>query len=420
VIVSESGAIAFSNAPVCEGENVELYTVNGATSYQWIGPNGFSSTQQNPVITNALTTQSGTYTVAVSGGNCSGTATVNVQVNPSGSPVASIQSFPGAAVCSNNNTVILVANQGSGYIWSNGATTQAIQVNPGSTNTYTVTVSDAGGCGGTATASITIEVGSPISASISSSGDVICPGESVNLTATVNPSLGAATYVWNNGQTSNSILVNLGGTYQVVVSQQGCTDTASIYITMFDPVSGTPLANNDVDSTQINVPVSIGITNNDSAIGTITIVTGGNHGSAVLDGNKLVYTPNLNYTGWDTLRYVVCSTVCSNVCDTAEVYVYVIPKTVVLIPGILTPNQDGYNDGWVIGGIEAYPDHRVTILNRWGDVVFEASPYNNDWVGQCNTGLKLGGDKLPRGTYYYVVYLGEGEEIIKGFVELTY
>jgi gliding motility-associated-like protein len=93
---------------------------------------------------------------------------------------------------------------------------------------------------------------------------------------------------------------------------------------------------------------------------------------------------------------------------------------VVLIPGILTPNQDGYNDGWVIGGIEAYPDHRVTILNRWGDVVFEASPYNNDWEGQCNTGLKLGGDKLPRGTYYYVVYLGEGEEIIKGFVELTY
>ncbi len=149
----------------------------------------------------------------------------------------------------------------------------------------------------------------------------------------------------------------------------------------------------------MNTAISINITSNDSIQGgSLTIITPPYSGNATWNGTTLNYTPNLNFSGWDSLQYVICSSICSNVCDTAWVRIYVQPKAQVFIPGGISPNNDGYNDGWVIGGLDAYPDHRITILNRWGDVVFEASPYNNDWVGQANSGLKLGGDKLPRGT----------------------
>jgi len=42
------------------------------------------------------------------------------------------------------------------------------------------------------------------------------------------------------------------------------------------------------------------------------------------------------------------------------------------------------------------------IYNQWGDQVFHAQPYNNDWQGTYN------GDDLPVGTYYYVIDLNDG------------
>ena len=73
---------AGSNSPLCIGGTI-LLTATGGNSYSWSGPNGFTSTDQNPTIANATTGMSGTYTVTVTDGNgCTGSAQTTVSVVP--------------------------------------------------------------------------------------------------------------------------------------------------------------------------------------------------------------------------------------------------------------------------------------------------------------------------------------------------
>ena len=89
------------------------------------------------------------------------------------------------------------------------------------------------------------------------------------------------------------------------------------------------------------------------------------------------------------------------------------------IPEGFSPNNDGINDLYVIRGIEYFPSNTFTIFNRWGNKVFEANPYKNTWDGRATTGIKVGGDMLPVGTYFYVIDLGDGSPVIKGTIYLN-
>ena len=96
---------------------------------------------------------------------------------------------------------------------------------------------------------------------------------------------------------------------------------------------------------------------------------------------------------------------------------YLDPDSDGLLPyQIFTPNGDGQNDTFIIKGIEAYPNSRVTIFNRWGNIVYEKSGYINDWDGYSNVS-KVGTKALPVGTYYYVVKYGSNKHKT-GFVYL--
>lgn len=71
------------------------------------------------------------------------------------------------------------------------------------------------------------------------------------------------------------------------------------------------------------------------------------------------------------------------------------------IPNAFTPNNDGLNDRWVISGLEKYPETKVKVFNRWGNVLFkDTSGYNTPWDGTTASG-----EKVPFGTYYYVIDL---------------
>ena len=89
------------------------------------------------------------------------------------------------------------------------------------------------------------------------------------------------------------------------------------------------------------------------------------------------------------------------------------------IPEGFSPNNDGTNDVFVIRGIDRYPSNTFTIYNRWGNKLFEASPYKNDWDGKSTTGITVGGDDLPVGTYFYILDLGDGSKIFKGTIYLN-
>ena len=89
------------------------------------------------------------------------------------------------------------------------------------------------------------------------------------------------------------------------------------------------------------------------------------------------------------------------------------------IPEGFSPNGDGTNDLFVIRGIANYPKNTFVIFNRWGNKVFEASPYQNTWDGRSMFGLRVGGNELPTGTYFYVLDLKDGSSVFKGTIYLN-
>ena len=109
-----------SNTPVCSGNTLNLSsTVSGGTSpysYSWSGPNSFTSTSQNPSITNVTIVASGTYSLTVTDANgCSKTSTISVVINPL--PVPTI-SGPSSACAGSTGNIYSTQALMSGYVWS--------------------------------------------------------------------------------------------------------------------------------------------------------------------------------------------------------------------------------------------------------------------------------------------------------------
>jgi len=121
--------------------------------------------------------------------------------------------------------------------------------------------------------------------------------------------------------------------------------------------------------------------------------------------------------------YSVCNDVCPNLCDTASVTITreempLEPVDLTRIPNGITPNGDGMNDAFIFDLLLAepdkYPNPNLTVFNRWGDVVYESEPYNNDWMGTNESGKEL-----PDGTYYYVLRLSISQgDIITGDITI--
>jgi len=89
------------------------------------------------------------------------------------------------------------------------------------------------------------------------------------------------------------------------------------------------------------------------------------------------------------------------------------------IPEIFTPNEDGLNDYFKIININQYPKNHLLIFNRWGNKLFEAEPYLNDWNGRAHSGVMAGDGLLPVGTYFFILDLGDGSPVRKGFIYLN-
>jgi gliding motility-associated-like protein len=82
------------------------------------------------------------------------------------------------------------------------------------------------------------------------------------------------------------------------------------------------------------------------------------------------------------------------------------------VPNTFTPNNDGINDNWLIQNLSDYPNVRLQVFNRYGQVVFESKGYTKPWDGTMN------GKSLPFGTYYYVIEPGNGRQPVTGYVTL--
>ena len=84
-----------------------------------------------------------------------------------------------------------------------------------------------------------------------------------------------------------------------------------------------------------------------------------------------------------------------------------------IIPEAFSPNGDNIRDSWEIYPLDAYPYNYLEIYTRWGQKIYQAEPYLNDW-----SGVGPDGD-LPTGTYFYILDLGDGSDVKTGYVYIN-
>ena len=79
---------------------------------------------------------------------------------------------------------------------------------------------------------------------------------------------------------------------------------------------------------------------------------------------------------------------------------------------MFSPNGDGVNDALLLVDAPSFPNNRLQIYDRYGNEVFVANGYNNTWEGTGDNG------NLPKGTYFYILDLGDGSEITRGWIQI--
>lgn len=221
-----------------------------------------------------------------------------------------------------------------------------------------------------------------------------CLGDSVELVATT----GYEAYLWSTGSTEESIFANEDGFHVVTITdERGCMNSDSIDITVFE----LPIADAGMD-----VTISLGQ----------TIALNGS------GGVEYLWSPEISLdnatlqmpmaTPLETTIYTLVVTDENGCIDSDSVEITVNKDYNFKPNNIITPNGDGFNDVWIIDNIQAYPETKVIVVNRYGQVVYEQVGYTNTWTGELPDG------NLVDGTYYYVIESPDSEIIYKGHLTI--
>jgi hypothetical protein len=234
--------IATGTNPDCVGDNdgSASATASGGTppyTYSW------SNGTIGPILTNLA---AGSYTVTATDANgC--TATDEVIITPNSNLSVTLNTVAESCPGEDDGSITAIPANGVPpytYLWSNGAGNVST-INNLEPGLYGVTVIDAVGCTDFETTIVT--AADPLVITISGNNVTICDGN--NGSATVNIVQGSApfTYLWSNGQTTQTAVNLVGGVYGVTVTDaNGCTESASIQITTPPPVFVDILAEDEV------------------------------------------------------------------------------------------------------------------------------------------------------------------------------
>jgi gliding motility-associated-like protein len=221
------------------------------------------------------------------------------------------------------------------------------------------------------------------------------------------------------GQPSSFVsgLSNGDNTFVWTVSLSNCPNYSSDEVIVrkeIAPVPNNDLANVPIGARELNIDVAANDQLNTNREWKVTILSQpmlGRVDSAV--GGTVRYIPNPGIFGSDEFSYELCNLSCPGLCDSAFVQVIIEydedyqPQ----LPNAITPNGDGTNDELIFdileNAIDFWPDNELIIFNRWGDIVYSAKPYANNWRGLTDSG-----QQLPDGTYYYILRLDISNGVI--------
>lgn len=345
-----------NDADLCGGEILNLNaTTAGADSYTW------QDGSSDPVFE---VTQTGSYWVVVTAGNCQGSDTV--EVNFTEIPL----DLGGDEVrCEGETYTLNAAGAGAdGYIWQDGTTGASFQVSQAGIYWVTATL-------GQCEASDTVEVSFIPPPVVSLGSDmVLCEGETLALDAS---SAGAADFVWQDGSSSPILQVTQSGEYWVTATAGDCisSDTITVEFVPSPAVElgqDTTLCLGEVLTLQPFVANATELLWQDGQTGPVYQV---------------------NETGNYSLQV-------ANACGKASDQIRVTMKDCnchLYLPNVFSPNGDGFNDGFLPYPSCQFTQYRLQLFDRWGGLVFETDDPAKPWEGEQK------GKPVNIGTYVYLL-----------------
>ncbi len=465
VVQTPTTLVSASQTTICSGQTPTLFA-SGADTYSW-SPSTFLSSQTGSVV---VSTPSSGICYTVTGydplGGCPSTATVCLNVQPT--PTVNITSIPGV-ICTGEQGSL----EGSGatsYTWMPTSSNNTnIIVTPTTTTTYTL-YGQTGACIGNSVVTVTVNPTPTLSALVTT--PTLCLGKNTDMFVS-----GASSFTWEPGSvfgSSTNVSPTINTTYTVTGNSLNCFSSQTVNVivvqnptlnivanptlTCLDPlktatltaggastftwlptsassqtlaispsvalqytVSGTN-SNGCVSSSTIGLNVDpdlhSGISDTSICAGsTINLLASGAVSYNWLPGNFIQST--INTIPEASTVYTITGT--SGLCSKTEtVYVEVITNPIHEIPEVFTPNDDGKNDHFVIRS-DAQTKIDIKVFNRWGALVYSHAEYDNSWDGTAKGDMVLGHNKLPAGTYYYVIDLEScDKQIIRGYVVIQY
>ncbi|MBW7844263.1 MAG: T9SS type A sorting domain-containing protein [Bacteroidia bacterium] len=248
---------ATSNGPICAGQTLNLSATqfSGAT-YSWTGPNSFTSSLQAPSITNATTTDSGTYYVTITATGCGTMGPYSVYAPVNKVPAAPTIST-NSPICTGDNLNLTASNYSGGtYIWTGPNNFSSSQQNPIRTNantsfagTYNVVLSSNGCSSQMVSTNVVVNI-SPDTPAVTSNSP-LCVNQTLSLTASTIPN---ATYAWSGPNNFTSSLQNPirdslklldAGNYSVIATVNGCPSKPGVVNVQITSLTPTPVATNN-------------------------------------------------------------------------------------------------------------------------------------------------------------------------------
>lgn len=311
-----------NNAPVCQGSTFNLnVTANtaGTPSYSWTGPSFYSSTLQNPSVTNAMPFATGNYSVLVTNTFANGTCT-----RVASTPVQVLATAPlnvnAVSVCQPDKVTLYASALGAtSYSWSgpNSFTSnvqgpQIFSTTPTMSGTYSVTATYAYStstltCKMTNTTTVLVKPKLFFNLNPSQS---FCHNQTINI-----PGPGGATsYTWNGPSGVVSNLQNLvilnpvaaqSGVYQLQVDLNGCLTKDSMFVNVFEPMKFTIIPRDTAICKGASVPV---LTEVKGGSGVISYSWTPAFGLSVPVGSVNVLTPQTNVTYYIVVSDATCPT----------------------------------------------------------------------------------------------------------------
>ena len=425
----------------CENTTVTLAASGGTNGqYRWytVTTGGTAiSGETNSNYTTPILSATTTYYVAINDGTCESTRTaVTATINP----LPSAPSTTGVTACGPTASVLLTAAGGvtGQYRWYTVATggtaitgeTNSTYTTPtlSATTTYYVSINN-GTCESiraSAIATIT-----PLPTPPTAIGASVCPATSATLVASGGTN---GQYKWYSvstggtpmaGQSNSSFStppLSTTVTYYVTITIGVCESTRTPVTATILTAGCAPVITPQPLATQVEGKIVLDLKPLITTPGTLDVnsikVVGQPSSGAIATVANGVLTIDYTgkpFSGLESITLEACNT--NSTCSQQQFSIEVVGD--ITIYNAISANGDNKNPNFVLRYIEVLAEtqsNKVSIFNRWGDVVWEGVDYNN--TSMVFSGLNNNGGDLPSGTYFYKIEFASGRKTETGYLSL--